>query len=132
VTLAVFGGMLGIAAGIGASALISHFAGWTTHTGVNAIVIAFCFSGLVGIFFRVLSRPQGRTAESNRSPALRMIDTRIPVRSSDENQIQHRTFDDLTFVSLARFHWPKNSFVFAGVSATVSRGIQTATCSREG
>jgi putative ABC transport system permease protein len=50
VTLAVFGGMLGIAAGIGAPALISHFAGWTTHTGMNAIVIAFCFSGLVGIF----------------------------------------------------------------------------------
>jgi putative ABC transport system permease protein len=51
VTLAVFGGMAGIAAGAGASAMISYFAGWTTHTGVNAILLAFAFSALVGVFF---------------------------------------------------------------------------------
>ena len=51
VTLAVFGGMLGIAAGVGASALISYFAGWSTHTGMNAVLVAFLFSALVGVFF---------------------------------------------------------------------------------
>jgi putative ABC transport system permease protein len=51
VTLAVFGGVVGIAAGVGASTMISHFAGWSTHTGVNAILIAFIFSALVGVFF---------------------------------------------------------------------------------
>jgi putative ABC transport system permease protein len=51
VTLAVLGGVVGIAAGVGASTMISHFAGWSTHTGVNAILIAFIFSALVGVFF---------------------------------------------------------------------------------
>jgi putative ABC transport system permease protein len=51
VTLAVFGGIIGIAVGVGASGMISHFAGWNTHTGANAVLIAFMFSGLVGIFF---------------------------------------------------------------------------------
>jgi putative ABC transport system permease protein len=51
VTLAVFGGIVGIAVGVGASTMISHFAGWSTHTAVNAILFAFIFSALVGIFF---------------------------------------------------------------------------------
>jgi multidrug efflux pump subunit AcrA (membrane-fusion protein) len=51
VTLAVAGGVLGIAAGIGTSALISYLAGWSTHTGVDAILLAFAFSVLVGVFF---------------------------------------------------------------------------------
>jgi putative ABC transport system permease protein len=51
VTLAVFGGMVGIAAGVGASAMISHFAGWSTHTGLDAVLLAFLFSALVGVFF---------------------------------------------------------------------------------
>jgi putative ABC transport system permease protein len=51
VTLAVFGGVIGIAAGVGASTMISQFAGWRTHTGANAILIAFIFSALVGVFF---------------------------------------------------------------------------------
>jgi putative ABC transport system permease protein len=51
VTLAAFGGMIGIAAGVGASAMISHFAGWSTHTGLDAVLLAFVFSALVGVFF---------------------------------------------------------------------------------
>src|SRR5206468_9119208 len=51
VTLAALGGLLGIAAGVGSSALISHFAGWNTHTGIDAILLAFVFSALVGVFF---------------------------------------------------------------------------------
>jgi putative ABC transport system permease protein len=51
VTLAAVGGVLGIGAGIASSALISYFADWTTHTGIDAILLAFAFSALVGVFF---------------------------------------------------------------------------------
>ena len=50
-TLSVFGGTTGILIGIGASALISHFAGWSTLVSPAAIVLAFAFSGLVGVSF---------------------------------------------------------------------------------
>jgi len=51
VTLSILGGVTGILFGVGASALISHFAGWNTLVSPTAIVLAFVFSGLVGVFF---------------------------------------------------------------------------------
>jgi putative ABC transport system permease protein len=51
VTLAALGGLAGTAVGTTASVLISYFAGWNTHTGFSAIVLAFAFSALVGVFF---------------------------------------------------------------------------------
>jgi putative ABC transport system permease protein len=51
VTLAIMGGAAGIALGVTSSMLISYFAGWSTHTGVEAILLAFLFSALVGVFF---------------------------------------------------------------------------------
>jgi len=51
VTLSVFGGIIGIIMGVVSSLLISYFAGWTTLVSVPAIVLAFLFSGLVGVFF---------------------------------------------------------------------------------
>ncbi|HJT88517.1 MAG TPA: ABC transporter permease, partial [Bryobacteraceae bacterium] len=51
VTLSIFGGIIGILGGIGASLLISYFAGWSTLVSPVAIVMAFAFSGLVGVFF---------------------------------------------------------------------------------
>jgi macrolide transport system ATP-binding/permease protein len=49
--LALMGGTVGIAAGVIASQLISHFAGWPILLRVNVIVLAFVFSGAVGVFF---------------------------------------------------------------------------------
>jgi macrolide transport system ATP-binding/permease protein len=49
--LALMGGTAGIAAGVIASELISHFAGWPILLRVNVIVLAFVFSGAVGVFF---------------------------------------------------------------------------------
>jgi macrolide transport system ATP-binding/permease protein len=49
--LALMGGTAGIAAGIVASELISHFAGWPILLRINVIVLAFVFSGAVGVFF---------------------------------------------------------------------------------
>jgi putative ABC transport system permease protein len=51
VTLSILGGVVGILSGVGASMLISHFAGWNTLVSATAIVLAFAFSGLVGVFF---------------------------------------------------------------------------------
>jgi putative ABC transport system permease protein len=51
VTVSVLGGIIGILVGLGASALISHFARWSTLVSPTAIAMAFAFSGLVGIFF---------------------------------------------------------------------------------
>ncbi|MCI0364828.1 MAG: ABC transporter permease, partial [Phycisphaerales bacterium] len=51
VALALIGGAIGILLGLGASAMISRFAEWSTKISPGAIVMAFCFSALVGVFF---------------------------------------------------------------------------------
>ena len=51
VTLSLLGGVTGIAIGIAASVLISYLAKWSTLVSPTAIMLAFVFSGLVGIFF---------------------------------------------------------------------------------
>jgi len=51
IVLSVLGGIIGIGVGLIASRLISHFAGWETLVSLSAIVLAFLFSGSVGIFF---------------------------------------------------------------------------------
>ena len=51
VTLSLLGGVAGIAVGIAASALISYFAQWNTVVSPTVIVLAFAFSGVVGVFF---------------------------------------------------------------------------------
>ena len=49
--LALMGGIAGIAAGVVASLLISHLAGWPILLEVNVMILAFAFSGAVGVFF---------------------------------------------------------------------------------
>ncbi len=51
VTLSILGGVIGIALGILASKLISMFAQWSTLVSPGAILLAFVFSALVGVFF---------------------------------------------------------------------------------
>src|ERR1700680_2421087 len=51
VTLSLFGGVIGILIGLGASALISYFAQWSTQVSPLSILMAFMFSALVGVFF---------------------------------------------------------------------------------
>jgi putative ABC transport system permease protein len=51
VTLSLVGGVIGIVLGGAASALISHFAQWNTLVSPTAILMAFAFSAVVGIFF---------------------------------------------------------------------------------
>ena len=49
--LALMGGIAGIAAGVVASLLISHLAGWPILLEINVMILAFAFSGAVGVFF---------------------------------------------------------------------------------
>jgi putative ABC transport system permease protein len=51
VTLSVAGGLVGILLGVGTSATIASLAQWTTDVSPQAVVLAFVFSGLVGVFF---------------------------------------------------------------------------------
>jgi putative ABC transport system permease protein len=51
VTLSLLGGIIGIAVGLAASLLISHFAHWSTAISPMSILLAFLFSALVGVFF---------------------------------------------------------------------------------
>ena len=50
-TLSIIGGVLGIIIGVSGSRLLSVAAGWPAMVSAPSIVLAFCFSGLVGIFF---------------------------------------------------------------------------------
>ena len=51
VTLSILGGVVGILLGVLASKLISYFADWSTLISPGSILLAFVFSGLVGVFF---------------------------------------------------------------------------------
>ena len=51
IVLSLLGGILGIALGIGSSKLIAHLSPMSTVVSIGAIVLAFLFSGSVGIFF---------------------------------------------------------------------------------
>jgi putative ABC transport system permease protein len=51
VTLALLGGIAGILLGAGGSYIISYFAKWHTLISPGAILMAFLFSALIGIFF---------------------------------------------------------------------------------
>jgi len=50
-TLSLIGGIIGIIAGVSGSKIISAAAGWPTIVSILSILMAFGFSGFVGIFF---------------------------------------------------------------------------------
>jgi putative ABC transport system permease protein len=50
-TLSLIGGIVGIIVGVSGSKILSVFAGWSTVISPFSILLAFGFSGLVGIFF---------------------------------------------------------------------------------
>ncbi|HET6515846.1 MAG TPA: ABC transporter permease [Thermodesulfovibrionales bacterium] len=50
-SLSLIGGVAGIIAGLTGSKAVSMIAGWTTIVSLSSVLLAFGFSGLVGIFF---------------------------------------------------------------------------------
>lgn len=53
IVIGVTGGIIGIGLGVGAAYAISAIAGWNTVISLTAIVIAFGFSILIGLFFGI-------------------------------------------------------------------------------
>jgi putative ABC transport system permease protein len=51
VAISLVGGILGIGVGVVTSLIISRVAQWSTVLSTGSIVLAFAFSGLVGVFF---------------------------------------------------------------------------------
>ncbi len=51
ITLALIGGLLGIALGLGSSLAIGHFAGWPVTLGFAPVALAVGFAAAIGIFF---------------------------------------------------------------------------------
>jgi putative ABC transport system permease protein len=50
-TLSLIGGVIGITVGVSTSMVLSSLSGWPTLVSPVSIILAFCFSGFVGIFF---------------------------------------------------------------------------------
>jgi len=50
-TLALIGGVLGILVGVSTAVILSSVSGWPTVVSVLSILLAFGFSGFIGIFF---------------------------------------------------------------------------------
>jgi len=69
VVLCLLGGIVGIGLGTGGAAVMSQVAGWTTRISSTAIIMAFAFSGFVGVAFGVW--PARRAAVLDPITALR-------------------------------------------------------------
>jgi putative ABC transport system permease protein len=67
--LCLAGGIIGILVGVGASSMVSSKLGWTTEISPTAVVVAFGFSALVGLFFGLW--PARRAARLDPIQALR-------------------------------------------------------------
>ncbi|OGA55740.1 MAG: multidrug ABC transporter substrate-binding protein [Betaproteobacteria bacterium RIFCSPLOWO2_12_FULL_65_14] len=51
VTLSLIGGLVGVALGMGASAVIASFAGWRVVLSAEAVFLAVAFALVIGVFF---------------------------------------------------------------------------------
>jgi putative ABC transport system permease protein len=69
VLLTLIGGIIGMALGVGGAKLVSAFFDWPTLISAQAIIVAFVFSGAVGIFFGFY--PARKAAAMNPIEALR-------------------------------------------------------------
>ena len=67
--MSVPGGVIGLAAGFGGAALLSHITGWTTSTPASAVAVSVGFSAAVGMFFGYY--PARKAAALNPIQALR-------------------------------------------------------------
>jgi len=69
VLLTFIGGLIGMALGVGGARLVSVIFEWPTLISINAIAMAFGFSGAIGVFFGFY--PARKAASLNPIEALR-------------------------------------------------------------
>ncbi|HSB34706.1 MAG TPA: FtsX-like permease family protein, partial [Nitrospirota bacterium] len=50
-TLSLIGGVVGIIAGVSTALILSSLSGWPTVVSFPSVLLAFSFSGFIGIFF---------------------------------------------------------------------------------
>ena len=68
VTLCVVGGTIGVLVGSGAAMSLSRFRGWNTVVSLEAVIVAFVFSAIIGVFFGLW--PAHRAAQMDPITAL--------------------------------------------------------------
>jgi len=68
IIMTAIGGSVGVAAGIGGAKLLTTLVGWPTIISPEAIVIAFLFSLIVGVFFGLY--PANKASKMNPIEAL--------------------------------------------------------------
>jgi putative ABC transport system permease protein len=69
VTLSLIGGLVGVALGMGAAAVIASFAGWRVQLSAEAVFLAVGFALVIGVFFGFY--PARKAARLNPVEALR-------------------------------------------------------------
>ncbi|MGE5592273.1 MAG: ABC transporter permease [Betaproteobacteria bacterium] len=69
IVLSLVGGVIGIIVGIAGSRIAARVAGWPSAVSIGAVLVPFCFSLAVGLFFGMY--PAGRAARLNPVEALR-------------------------------------------------------------
>jgi putative ABC transport system permease protein len=69
IIMTAIGGALGVGAGIGISRLLTAMVGWPTIIDTNAVIAAFLFSLVVGLFFGLY--PANKASKLNPIEALR-------------------------------------------------------------
>ena len=67
--LSLFGGLLGVAAGIAGSRVIAALTAWPIQISWQAVLLAFVFTGVIGVFFGFY--PANKAAKLNPIDALR-------------------------------------------------------------
>jgi len=69
VVISVLGGLIGVALGVGASAVLGRVQGWAVQVSASSLLLSFAFSAATGIFFGWY--PARKAARLNPIDALR-------------------------------------------------------------
>ena len=70
ILISVTGGLIGVLLGIGAAVIVNHAAAFPIYIQPWSVFLSFAVCTLTGVFFRMVSRTEGRHARSDRGNPL--------------------------------------------------------------